>query len=60
MTVIQLSVENAMANRAAATKLKMVANASVTALQKPMLHNIVSMFTDPTHNHHSLWSQHPN
>ena len=35
--VIQLSVENAMANRAAATKLKIVANARVTALQKPMI-----------------------
>ena len=40
MTVIQLSVEKEMASRAAATKLKMVANASVTALQKPMLAEI--------------------
>ena len=35
--VIQLSVEKAMASRAAATRLKMVAKARVTALQKPMV-----------------------
>ena len=35
--VIQLSVENAMASRAAATKLKIVAKASVTALQNPII-----------------------
>lgn len=34
--VIQLSVEKAMARRAAATRLNMVAKASVTALQKPI------------------------
>ena len=34
--VIQLSVENAIANKATATKLKIVAKARVTALQKPM------------------------
>ena len=31
-----------MANKAAATKLKMVANARVTALQKPMLQSVLS------------------
>jgi len=35
--VIQLSVENAIANKATATKLKIVAKANVTALQKPIL-----------------------
>ena len=34
--VIQLSVEKAIASKAAATRLKMVAKARVTALQKPI------------------------
>ena len=37
--VIQLSVENAMANKATATKLKIVAKANVTALQNPIFVN---------------------
>ena len=37
LIVIQLSVENEMANKAAATKLNIVANANVTALQKPIV-----------------------
>ena len=41
LIVTQLSVENAMANKAAATKLKMVAKARVTALQKPMLQSVL-------------------
>ena len=32
-----------MANKAAATKLKMVANARVTALQKPMLQSCLTV-----------------
>ena len=36
LMVIQLSVENAIANKAAATRLNMVAKARVTALQKPI------------------------
>ena len=42
--VIQLSVENAIANNATATKLKMVAKAKVTALQNPILICSVCLF----------------
>ena len=39
--VIQLSVENAIANKATATKLKIVAKANVTALQNPIFVNFL-------------------
>ena len=41
LMVIQLSVENAIANKAAATRLNMVAKARVTALQKPITDVVV-------------------
>ena len=46
-----------MANKAAATKLKMVANARVTALQKPMLQSVLSLTVSSAHSHsaHLHW-----